>query len=121
MPSQLPAKSARTATSVQNIFMFAAPALAMSAWILASSSSVAASNAWDPLPRTSSINCSELFGSTPRHNYLNLDERMELAMGEWGRNVVHPLGPNYFRFQRDKRDKEALKSACRLRAQKTNS
>jgi hypothetical protein len=43
---------------------------------------------------------------------------MELAMGIWGRSA-HPLGPNFYRYRRDKREQEA--SACRKNFQKKNS
>jgi hypothetical protein len=44
--------------------------------------------------------------------HLTLDEREEIAMGTWGRSV-HPLGPDYFRFNRDQRSQGKSGAPCK--------
>ena len=62
-------------------------------------------------------NCGEPSGSKSGPNYLSFDESMELAMGTWGRSV-HPLGPDFYRYQRVKHEHQALASACPKKFQK---
>jgi hypothetical protein len=78
---------------------------------------LAAGSASHTTPSLASTNC----GGPMRLNLntLGLDERMELAMGEWGRRVVHPLGPDYYRFQRARLHQEELSSICLQQARHT--
>jgi hypothetical protein len=64
-------------------------------------------------------NCGKSFASSSVPGYLSLDERMKLAMGIWGHSV-HPLGPNFYRYQGEKREQEELTLDCRERFQKKN-
>ena len=72
-----------------------------------------------PLGRTRP-SCGESAGSKSGLGYLSADERMELTTGLWGR-AVHPLGPSFYRYQREKREQGSLTSGCRKKLQKESS
>jgi hypothetical protein len=60
--------------------------------------------------RVSESKCRVMSEADVRH--LTLDEREEIAMGTWGRSV-HPLGPDYFRFNRDQRSQGKSGAPCK--------
>jgi hypothetical protein len=62
--------------------------------------------------RVSGINCHPISGTEAGRYYLSPDEREEIAMGTWGRSV-HPLGPDYFRVNRDQRSRGKSGTACK--------
>jgi hypothetical protein len=61
--------------------------------------------------RVSEIKCHVISENDVRH-HLTLDEQEEIAMGTWGRSV-HPLGPDYFRLNRDQRSQGKSDAACK--------
>jgi|SRR5580704_6477004 hypothetical protein len=70
-----------------------------SADLLASPSALAAS--CSPAPVTSTEQC-----------HLDLNDRMKMLLGTWG-NGVHPSGPNYFCFERQKQPAATRRLGCR--------
>jgi hypothetical protein len=72
-----------------------------------------------PLGRTQPI-CGESAGSKSGPSYLSSEESMELRTGTWGRSV-HPLSPNFYRYQRDKREQELLTPDCQKKFQREDS
>ena len=77
-------------------------------------SSLAGENPTSTPERALALNCRPA-PRTPTSQYLSLDERMQIEMGIWGRNVVHPRSPNFFRFERDKQLEEKSSSGCDTR------
>jgi hypothetical protein len=66
-------------------------------------------------PITSSIaeiKCRAISTTDVGRYHLTGDEREEIAMGTWGRSV-HPLGPDYFRVNRDQRSRDKSGAACK--------
>jgi hypothetical protein len=67
-------------------------------------------------PVTSSIRVFEIkcraMSETDERHRLTLDEQEEIAMGTWGRSA-HPLGPDYFRLNRDQRSQGKSGAACK--------
>jgi hypothetical protein len=62
--------------------------------------------------RVSEINCRAISGTDAGRYHLTADEREEIAIGTWGRSV-HPLGPDYFRVNRDQRSRGKSGAACK--------
>jgi hypothetical protein len=67
------------------------------------------------LPASSPLalaSCSSALATSTEQCHLDLNDRMKMLMGTWG-NGVHPSGPNYFCFERQKRPVEARRPGCR--------
>jgi hypothetical protein len=62
--------------------------------------------------RVSEIKCRAISGTEAGRYHLSADDREEIAMGTWGRSV-HPLGPDYFRVNRDQRSRGKSDAACK--------
>jgi hypothetical protein len=62
--------------------------------------------------RVLDISCRATSGTDVRRYHLTMDEQEEIAMGTWGRSV-HPLGPDYFRVNRDQRSQVKSGAACK--------
>jgi hypothetical protein len=100
-------------TAERRVFQIAALAMLTTVAIVPLRSSLAGSDGPPrPLIRHPTLKCRTIPSTDPNLNYLSLDERMELAMGVWGKSIVHPLGPDYFRFERDMHRQEEQSSIC---------
>jgi hypothetical protein len=56
--------------------------------------------------------CANLSNSHAENAYLTVEEKMELEMGRWGQSGVHPLGPDFYRYQRQKNHADSRPSSC---------
>jgi hypothetical protein len=81
------------------------------AYVLVPNPSLASSNfmATSPLALA---NCSAAPVTSTEQCHLDLNDRMKMQLGTWG-NGVHPSGPNYFCFERQKQRAEARRPGCR--------
>jgi len=66
-----------------------------------------------------SAECAKSFSLHEQSGCLTLDERMELERGMWGRSSIHPLGPDFYRYQRRKNEGGSPSSVCRLSVEET--
>jgi hypothetical protein len=78
----------------------------LSGCIAAVAVSIAATDPLSSATRVSELKCRSISGADADRYHLNADEREQIAIGTWGRSIAHPLDPNYYRVNRDRREEK---------------
>jgi hypothetical protein len=82
------------------------------AYILAPHPTLASVNLLASSPTALAVSCSSAPVTSTEQCHLDLNDRMKMLLGTWG-NGVHPSGPNYFCFERQKQSAQARRPGCR--------
>jgi len=82
------------------------------AYVLAPHPSFASVNHLAISPSALAVKCSSAPVTSTEQCHLDLNDRMKMLLGTWGKGV-HPAGPNYFCFERQKQLEQARRPGCR--------
>jgi hypothetical protein len=82
------------------------------AYMLVPHPSLASANLLASSPTTLAVSCSSEPVTSTEKCHLDFNDKMKMLQGRWGMGV-HPNGPNYFCFERQKHAAQARRPDCR--------